>query len=461
MMTVEERRPQAETATGRAGRGTAGWAGALAAGLLLAAAPLHADDLWDDNGAQEDGWEDDWDDDPWGEPERRFPFETHGFIEIAGGAHTRDNDVTDKDYNLAETRLQLELLGEWRRFNYRVRADGVGDAVEDEWRGELREARVGFPVGQRVDMRVGRQVLSWGTGDLLFVNDLFPKDFESFLTGRDEDYLQAPSDAVRGIWYGDSVTLDVVWTPLFAPDHYVDGGRLSYFDPGSGSQTAESPRTTEPDDFPDDGEAALRISSRVGAAEVDGYAYRGFYPQPRTEVDGRLTHPRLNAYGASVRTPLAGGIGNAEIGYYDSVENRDGDDPNYPNSEIRLLLGYTWELATNLDVGLQYYVEWLQDYDELEDNWPMDDDYLPEERRDVVTTRLTYSMWRNDLIWSLFAYYSPADEDHYLRPSIRYRASDALTYTVGGNFFGGEEAHTFYGQFERDSNVYARARYRF
>ncbi len=430
---------------------------ALAAGPALAA---------DGNSSGEGGSDGGWGEDPWAEEEQGgLPFDVNGFVELAGGAHTRSNPVLDKDYNLAETRLQLELSGRWRRFDYRLKADGVADAVEEELRGELREARVSFPVGSSLDMRAGRQVLTWGTGDLLFINDLFPKDWQSFLTGRNADYLKAPSDAVRGTWYGDAVTLDLVWTPVFEPDVYPDGDRLSYFNTQRGQQTAASLPAEDPDELPEDGELAARLSTRLGSTEITGYAYRGFFPQPTksigTRADPELTHARLNAYGASVRDRLGPGIANAEVGYYDSVDDRDGDDPRTPNSEARLLIGYDWELVANLNVGFQYYVEWLQDYKAFKESYQRDPDYRPEEYRDIVTNRLTYSVWRDNLVWSLFTYYSPADEDYYFRPSVHYRASDQLSYTLGGNLFGGDAAHTFYAQFEEDSNLYGRIRYRF
>ncbi|MBK1733864.1 hypothetical protein CKO15_00930 [Halorhodospira abdelmalekii] len=452
-------------------------AAGMVTGVAVAAAPAtHAE--WGANGGDDgnNGWDNDWedngwDDDPWGDEEAGgLPFELSGFAELAGGYRTRDHELFDKRYHLAEARLRLEARGDWRRFDYRVRADAVADGVTDELRGELREARLSFPVGERLDMRLGRQVLAWGTGDLLFINDLFPKDFQSFLTGRDEDYLQGPSDAVRGTWYGEQVTLDLVWTPLFAPDTYPEGERLSYFNPRSGEQVVDRLRAEEPDDFPNDGELAAQLRTRIGGTELAGYFYRGFFPQPGsvTEAD-RLTHGRLNAFGASLRDRLGPGIVNAEIGYYHSVDYDSSAPQRAPNSEARLLLGYTWEAITHLDVGLQYYVEWLQEYDELKAAWQGDenldnaqeDDYRPDEFRHLLTARLTYSMWRDNLTASLFTFYSPSDNDYYLRPSLRYRASDALTYSLGGNFFGGDHAHTFFGQFTEDSNLYARLRYRF
>ncbi len=442
----------------RAGLGALAGLTAMAVGPALAA---------DGNSSGEGGSDGGWGGDPWAEEEQGgLPFDINGFVELAGGAHTRSNPVLDKDYNLAEARLQLELSGRWRRFDYRLKADGVADGVEEEVRGELREARVSFPVGERLDVRAGRQVLTWGTGDLLFINDLFPKDWQSFLTGRNADYLKAPSDAVRGTWYGDAVTLDVVWTPVFEPDVYPNGDRLSYFNTQRGQQTAASLPAEDPDELPEDGELATRLSGRIGSTELAGYFYRGFFPQPtKMRGGGELTHARLNAYGASVRDRIGPGIASAEVGYYDSVDYDSDRAMQVPNDEARLLLGYDWELVANLNVGFQYYVEWLQDYDELKDAYagstPPDERYRPEEYRDIITNRLTYSIWRDNLVWSLFTYYSPADEDYYARPSVHYRVSDELSYTLGGNLFGGDADHTFYGQFEQDSNLYGRIRYRF
>ena len=41
---------------------------------------------------------------------------------------------------------------------------------------DLRMASLTFSPADWMDVRVGRQVLTWGTGDLLFLNDLFGDD---------------------------------------------------------------------------------------------------------------------------------------------------------------------------------------------------------------------------------------------------------------------------------------------
>jgi|AntRauTorcE11897_2_1112592.scaffolds.fasta_scaffold02238_2 hypothetical protein len=430
--------------------------GSLGLALSLASLPAWSADDW----AEEGDWGSDWE-----EPEEPLlPFRVGGFIEAAGGAHIYSNPVVenrmDKEYNLGEARLRLEIDGDWKEIGYSLKADGLADAVDEELRGELREALISTSTGP-VDWRAGRQVLTWGTGDLLFINDLFPKDWQSFLIGRDEDYLKGPSDAIRGTWYAGEVTVDAVWSPLFQEDNYPDGDRLSYYNPMAGGQTAQpiSDQASEPDDFPEDGEAALRLATRQAGIEYAAYGYWGFWPEPndssKVAGGGKLEHPELYVYGASLRTSLGSGLFNAEAGYYDSRDYDSQQANMTPNSEARFLMGYDWELVTNLNVGLQYYLEWTQDHDDLTT------DMAGEEYRQLLTTRLTYRQWRGDLVWSLFAFVSPSDEDYYLRPSATYRVSDALTLSAGGNIFGGENNYSFFGQFEKDSNLYARARYRF
>ena len=86
--------------------------------------------------------------------------------------------------------------------------------------------------------------------------------------------------------------------------------------------------------------------------------------------------------------------------------------------------------------------------------------FEPSGTRHLLTTRLTYRLLQQTLTASLFAFVSPNDEDAYLRPSLSYSWSDALTVALGGNVMVGGDA-TFFGQLERGSNVYLRGRYSF
>jgi hypothetical protein len=63
-----------------------------------------------------------------------------------------------------------------------------------------------------------------------------------------------------------------------------------------------------------------------------------------------------------------------------------------------------------------------------------------------------------NLIMSLFSYYSPSDQDVYLRANGRYKLTDSLSAEIGVNVFSGSSSHTFFGQFENNTNAFVGLR---
>ena len=424
-------------------------------GLLLAAAPAWSVDTTpeDVDDAFAEFETDEWND-PWAT--RTGGLTWTGFVEGAAGARWTDVDNLDR-LSLGELRLRVETGYTLRAVQFDFKGDLVLDRVVEDVDGELRELATSFSPAGQIDVKLGRQVLTWGTGDLLFLNDLFPKDFISFFAGRDEDYLKSPSDTARVSIFTVAVNIDLAWTPRFSPDDYLYGERFAFWDPVRDEVVA--PANPRRADEPDSGELALRLFRTVGATEYALYGYAGRWKQPLgSGVGGEPVFPRLRTWGASVRTPLHKGIFNAEAASYDSRDDRRGDDPAVPNSELRMLLGYEQELVRNLTAGAQLYAERIQDHDRLVAGAP-DPQRARDEWRTVATLRLTWRALRDTLTSSLFVFVSPSDEDYYLRPSITWRRDDHWLLATGLNAFGGRHDHTFFGQLEDDSNGWLRLRY--
>lgn len=429
--------------------------------LMLTALPVMAAETDSGSAPADTAWGDDpWGGDPWSEASTGPRL--HGFYELGLGGRLQDDPALPDDKTLAEVRARLEWAGDSAGLHYSLQGDLYADGVEAGPGIDLREALVQFTPLASVDVQAGQQVLTWGTGDMLFLNDLFPKDWKSFFAGRDEVYLKAPAPSIKVSYYGDAANLDLVWTPLFTPDRYIDGERFSYFSPMVGHAVAAPAYrldADEPDRFPQDGEFAARLFGRVGGTEWALYAYHGFWKQPMgVDAGGAPVFPALQVYGGSVRGTLAGGIANAEMAWYRG-DDRDGDDPRTPNDQLRALLGYEHEIVPRLTGAVQYYVEWIQDYAALERSDPAA--YRPDELRQVVTLRLTSKLMRDNLTLSWFNYWSPTDQDYYMRPAVSYRLDDQWTLSGGANLFGGDAPHTFFGQFEDASNVWLRLRYGF
>ncbi len=378
-----------------------------------------------------------------------------GFIDARYGVGVHDNPIVGS-HTLGELRSQLSAVWYHDLFTLTARSDFLYDDVVadrgdiDLERGEgfvdLRELNLLFTPLSWADVKVGRQILTWGTGDLLFINDLFPKDWKSFFAGRDDEYLKAPSDALFVSFFPSVANIDVAYTPRFDADRYIDGERFSYW--GGMGLTGEPVLADRPDAWGEEGEVAIRLSRMVAGWTYALYGYDGFWKSPQgfDQATGRNTFPALSVYGASARGALSGGIGSLEVGYYDSREDRDGADPFVPDCEVRLLAGYEHEIVRNLTGAAQYYLEHAPDEDE---------------NRHLLTVRLTQMLMNQNLILGLFAYWSPSDDDGYLRPRIEYKLSDNWKIEARGNIFVGKEPDSFFGQFEDGSNVALATRYSF
>jgi len=171
-------------------------------------------------------------------------------------------------------------------------------------------------------------------------------------------------------------------------------------------------------------------------------------------------YPDLSVYGASAQRGLFGGVLSLETGYYDSRQDRRGNDPTIPNSQWRVLAGYQHELSQDFTAGVQVYGEHLQEYGAYRHALPAG--FPPQDRwRAVVSIRLTKLLEYQTWTLSLFAAYSPTDKDYFLQPEISHKVTDNLGVALGANIFGGCCETTFFGQFEHSDNVFFRVRFDF
>ena len=390
-------------------------------------------------------------------------FRITGFAEARYGHRVRPDPLQTRA-TLAETRLHLEAeTGDTVVF--RLAADLLGDAVAhqdiDLRAGEgpvdLREATVFFRPADFMDVRMGRQIMTWGTGDLIFINDVFPKDFESFFAGRDDDYLKAPADAVRVSLFSDVVNADLAVMPYGAEDRIVDGTRLSFTDPATG-QARSAPIPLKRSNDP---EAALRLYRTFGSVEAAAYGFWGRWKSPAgtDPVTGRAIFPDLSVWGASLRGPVLGGIANVEFGYLDSRDDRAGTDPFTANSEWRAMAGFEREILPETTLGVQYSTTFVQNHSALRAGLPAGA-VDPGRRRDVATLRLTRLLLNQTLTASGFLFHSPTHGDGYLRLGLDYQVDDNWSAGFAGSAFYGD-ADTPFGQFRRASSLTAHLRYGF
>ncbi len=387
-----------------------------------------------------------------------FDIQLKGFWDTRAGVRYREDSAQSKDLILGETRLQLKAEKFWEKAEIEVTGDTYGDFVQEELQFDLRQARLSWSITPQIDLRIGRQILTWGTGNFLFINDLFPKDWNSFFVGREQEYLKAPSDSIKLGYYPEWFNFELVYTPRFTPDRFITGNPITFWNPLFNQPQGEENEleTDHPGPRFHDDEWAFRAYKKVGNYELALYSYFGRWKSPGGQKlipPLQAYFPKLNVYGASIRGTIGKGIGWLEFGYYDSKEDRSGDNPFVNNSEFRILLGYEQEIAKDFTGGIQLYLEHMMNYKNYTETLPFfvhpkDSDRL------VTTIQLTKLLMNQNLILSYFVYFSPTDLDTYMRPNVRYKINDFSLVEAGGNIFIGNEPYTFFGQFMDNSNIY-------
>ncbi|MBN1295304.1 hypothetical protein JXA80_00900, partial [bacterium] len=399
----------------------------------------------------------------------------HGFGEYRYGARTQTDPFEDETA-LNEIRTQGDLMWYHDLFTAQIKADLVYDDVDDERDDvdletgdgffDLRQANIIYSPVPWMDLKVGRQILTWGTGDLVFINDLFPKDWQSFFLGRDTEYLKAPSDAIFMSLFPAGINIDIAYSPRFDADRHITGERISYWNGFTIAGQNDILVTDRPNDWFDDHEIAVRVYRNIGAFEVAAYGYSGFWKSPGgvNPQTGEWLFPELGVYGASVRGPVGDGIAHLELGYYDSREDSGGSDPFINNGEARALVGYEREIVRDLTIGVQYYVEHMMQHDDYiraMEALNMPTASARDEDRHTLTLRITWLAMNQNFVLNWFTRYSPSEEDVYLKPVVTYKVTDRWQASIGADIFSGAEDNTFLGQFENNSNVHASLRYSF
>ena len=391
-----------------------------------------------------------------------------GFAQVDYAARTSGAPCTPAgpcDFLLGDERVQLKAEGtsEQGRSSFAAKVDLFQDAVLDRPGIELREAFVDL-TGKHMALRVGRQIVTWGVGDLVFVNDVFPKDWVALFTGRPMEYLKVGSDAFKLDLHPSVLDAEIIMLPIFQPDRYPTADRLVLSDPFP----AGIPRVEEKKDRSlRNAELAVKISRYLSDWGLSLHGARTFYRTPAMAVDNstgssavHIFYPRLNTYGVSATGSFLGGVASLEGGYLDSEQDRQGTNPAVENSMLKGLAGYSYPLWRDATLGLQGYLERTLDYGAyraaLPAGFPARD-----ERRWLATARLTQLMWNQTLTGSLFAFWGVTDHDGYLIPSVRYAATDNVWVEIGGNVFVARDSHTMFGALDRNDNVYATIRYSF
>lgn len=395
----------------------------------------------------------------WSNAINDWPFDFSTSIELKNGFRINTANELHPTLILGEPRWQLDAgvyLGDWGEFKGKI--DLGYDYALKEGLVDLRELNIDIYPQLWWNLKIGRQILTWGKGDLVFINDLFPKDFPSFFAGRDIQYLKAPNDALKLTINPDWIQVNVIYVPQFDPDRFLMAERISFYDANIQRYRGEIDilPTNLPDEFFTEDEWHWRLQKEIKEVDVALYGYHGYWKSPSgfEPLEGNYLFPKLNVYGFSLEGSIAGGILAVEGGFYDSSEDEEGLDAFINNSQYRWLVNYSRDFKNNFSASLQYYSEAMADYDNYVSSITALGGTAQDQYRDWLTLRLTKLVNKQRVEFALFTFYGIQENDIYLRPSVSYKLNDYWKVDVGGNIFAGENETTFWNQLRFNNNIY-------
>lgn len=409
----------------------------------------------------------------------RADFEFLGGVEVEQGLRTSGTGAmkqANSDWTMAHRRLKIKAQKNMDKGGLYAKIYFTKDDVTQDSYIDFRELRLQYKAFSWMDLSIGRQVSTWGVGDMLFINDLFPKDWKALFRGMDMEYLKAPSNSLRMTNYLGALTWDLVYTPQFTPDNVPRGCHLTTYDPNTRSIVTDPNACLERDNTAEgmvnndssNGEVATQLKWDVSGHQLALYAYRGFYKNPRSaRFDSSLLisplYPRLNAYGFSEEGQIGPGIFTLEYGYYDSIDDTD-TDLLIENSMHKFIVGYKMDLNSQLTLGAQIYGEYMTDYDQYQQLYTgaMGSTVgIKKEQQHTYTLRVMYKAFQETLIVNWFTYFRPDDKDMFSQLDFNKKLNTNFSLGLGYNYFSGDQdylAREFSSVKDEDS-FYVRLRY--
>jgi hypothetical protein len=328
--------------------------------------------------------------------------------------------------------------------------EGVLDAHEDEI--ELRETYLLGRVTDRIDIKLGRQIVVWGKSDNLRVTDVLnPLDVrEPGLT--DIEDLRLPVAMAKIDYYTGPWNL----TALAVPEIRFDKR------PGYGHDFYPVPYPLPPESEPSNGgentEIAAALEGIFSGWDVAFYTARIFNDTPHGEPVGpfqtRLAHARLAMYGAAANLASGNWLIKGEVAHLDGLEFFHARGEAFQRTDVLIGAEYSGFDETMLSVELVDRRLW-----DFTDSLKQAPDNQTE---DALETALRFERtYRNETVTvtGLSLLYGGFGNDGSVhRLSVKYDLSDAV------NLFGGVviyESGDRTGNIGDNDRLYLEAEYSF
>jgi hypothetical protein len=322
----------------------------------------------------------------------------------------------------------------------------------DEAEFKIHEAYLEYTM-PRWDVKIGRQIYSWGKADGLRITDvLSPCDYSEHIT-RDFDEIRIPVDSVKYRYLFSKANLELVWIPIFTEAIYPTGEANPWY-VGTAQGVTINP-AEEVDDKLGNSELATRLSFHLNGIDFSFSTAYLWDDEPAYHKVGDHTYTpqyhRLKFVGVDLSKPVNDFVIKFESAYYQgkyfAAENSFGVlEKDYLYS----LVGLDWYPGNAWTVSAQLADKHIFDYDDV---------IKEDESQIVITFNLAKSLFRETFKVKNMVYYEPEKKDGFNRFSSDYAISDSLHFLTGIDYFFGDKGQ--FSSYDRNDSFWIKLKYDF
>ena len=348
-------------------------------------------------------------------------FSVKGFVDTYHAVRTE----SPFDWMSSRTRVRGEFRMDKDGGGAYVSANLVYNALLKDLSGlQLREAYA-YWGNHYWDIRVGKQIVTWGVADGLRVTDLIsPMDYTEFLA-QDYDDIRVPVGALRVRYSRESWSLEAIAVPR--PEFFI-----LPTDPANPWSVGILPAEIRPDPLLKNMEYGSRLCFFLGGVDFSLMALRTWSKMPELQAD-HIGYHRLTVIGGDLSIPFGAFVFRGEI-----ADNID-DDGNHQGNA---LAGLDWYPGADWNLSAQF-----------------NHTFGAGEHNSLATLRISKTLLDNALTLSTFAYIDARDGGIFNRLSADWAATDQIHALLGYDYF-----HADIGMFVRyahNSEVWIKLKYCF
>ncbi len=394
-----------------------------------------------------------------GEGETFAPFELNGYLRSPVYiGRVPDESAAELKSVYGEFSLKLKATKRnwgdaFAEIRFR-RGTEFGDRIREV---NLREGYVNLYWGP-MDLRIGHQIIVWGRADGVNPTDnLTPKNM--LVRSPNEDDIREGNFCLRAAGQWHPLRVEVVWVPVYRSS-VLPTGLLSL---PSGIVLRESFR---PDPSLRNGALAFKANLELAAFDASVSYFNGFNPFPGLAAefpflpgDPVTVFPkayRTEVWGADFSTTLGGSFGLRGEAAYKNPRGEDSREIYIPDSDIQVILGLDNEFPGDWSFILQYIGSHVFSFEEL--TLPGEPSLLPgyelayknrllasQRYADMhsLSLRVAKKLMHEVMTAEIAARINLTSEELLIRPKLTYDVADALTVTVGGEYYSGPAGTLF------------------